>query len=41
VLFVSADRVTPANVPMQAALKCLKRLGGGSKELLSGVAMKT
>jgi hypothetical protein len=41
VVFLTADRVTAANVPMQAALKSLKRLGADSKALLRGVAMKT
>jgi uncharacterized membrane protein len=40
VMFVTPDRIIPVDVPMQAALKCLKRLGAGSKELLRGAAIK-
>jgi uncharacterized membrane protein len=41
VVLLTADRVTAANIPMQAALKSLKRLGAGSKALLRGVPLKT
>jgi uncharacterized membrane protein len=34
---MTSDRVTPAGVPALATLKCLKRLGVGSRELLRGV----
>jgi hypothetical protein len=39
-MFVTPDRIIPVDVPMQSALKCLKRLGAGSKDLLRGVALK-
>ena len=34
VYFMSAERVRPTDIPMHAALKCLKRLGAGSSALL-------
>ena len=40
VLFMSPDRVTRTDVSTQETLKCLKRLGGGSKELLRGVSLR-
>jgi uncharacterized membrane protein len=33
---LTPDRITPANVPPATALKCLQRLGAGSKALLTG-----
>jgi uncharacterized membrane protein len=34
---LTPDRITPANVPPASALKCLQRLGAGSKALLAGL----
>ena len=34
-----ADRITPAEIPLAAALKCLKRLGAGSNALLRGLSL--
>jgi uncharacterized membrane protein len=39
VYFMSPDRITPANIPLAATLKCLKRLGAGSNPLLRGVSL--
>jgi uncharacterized membrane protein len=39
IYFMSSDRVTAADVPMAATLKCLKRLGAGSDSLLQGVSV--
>jgi len=39
VYLMSSDRVTPVGVPPAATLKCLKRLGAGSKELLRVTAL--
>jgi len=40
VMFMSPDRITPADISTPATMKCLRRLGAGSKELLRGVAVK-
>ena len=37
VYFMTPDRITPANLPLGATLKCLKRLGAGSHALLRGL----
>jgi uncharacterized membrane protein len=34
---LTTDRITPANIPPATALKCLQRLGAGSKALLTGL----
>jgi len=39
VYFVAADRITPTGIPPQAILKCLKRLGAGSNELLGSLSI--
>jgi len=36
---LTPDRVTPANIPPAAALKCLQRLGAGSRTLLGGLPL--
>jgi len=33
VMFMSPDRITPADISTPATMKCLRRLGAGSKEL--------
>ena len=40
VYFMTPDRITPANIPLAATLKCLKRLGAGSNPLLRGVSLE-
>jgi uncharacterized membrane protein len=39
VYFMTPDRITPANIPLAATLKCLNRLGAGSNPLLRGVSL--
>jgi uncharacterized membrane protein len=39
VRLLTADRITPANIPPATALKCLQRLGAGSKALLTGLQL--
>ena len=41
VFFMTADRVTPANIPITSMLKCLRGLGGGSNALLGGISAET
>ena len=38
VYYMTAERVTPADIPPAAALKCLQRLGAGSGALLRGLS---
>jgi uncharacterized membrane protein len=40
VYLMTADRVTPADIPPAAMLKCLKRLGAGSNALLRGLRVE-
>ncbi len=37
VFFVASDQVMPSGIPLAAALNCLRRCGGGSNALLSGL----
>lgn len=39
VVFLSPDQFKPADIPLAAALKCLKRLGTGSNALLRGLSL--
>jgi uncharacterized membrane protein len=36
VFYLTADRIRPVDVPMAQAIRCIKRLGTGSRELLQG-----
>jgi uncharacterized membrane protein len=36
VYFMTEDRIKPLEMPLPRALKCLRRLGAGSNELLGG-----
>ncbi len=37
ILLMTADRVTPTNIPAAKAMQCFKRLGAGSSSLLAGL----
>jgi uncharacterized membrane protein len=39
VYFMAADRVEACNIPLGATLKCMRRLGAGSRDLLQGVSV--
>jgi len=39
VYFMTPDRITPAQVPLAATLKCLKRLGAGSNALVRSLPL--
>jgi uncharacterized membrane protein len=41
VYFMNRERVAPVNLPMSAALKCLKQFGVGSRALLRDVCFRT
>jgi uncharacterized membrane protein len=40
VVFVTPDRVTPTTLAERVALKCMKRIGVGSRALLRGIELK-
>ena len=40
VYFLTADRVTRTTIPERDALKCMKRIGAGSRALLRGIELK-